>query len=337
MKGRKALEKMAFCDILGHQKQLEILQSGLANHRLHHAYLFLGPEGVGKKTIAYALAMAIHCRSAAQDFCKECDDCLKIQDGNHPDVRFIGPLAGKKDISIQQVRELEKGLSFRSFSGKKKIAILDPATLMNLAAQNALLKTLEEPPGDSLLILIAASAGGLLPTLLSRCLRVSFGPLPLDLVAGYLRSEKGLSAEEAGLLAALAMGSLGKALGEEIKEFVERRSSWVEGLSSLSDGDFRAGAALAEKLAGDRDEALRFLEWAEGWYRDVLLHAVAGRPHGICNADRVPDLERHASRYRHETLLSLFFQAGKTIGLIRRNVNRRMALEQFFFQVARAQ
>ena len=199
---------MGFPQIVGHPKQLEALRRALAYDRLHHAYLFLGAEGVGKQTIALGLAKAIHCSVTVGDYCGECADCARIRDGNHPDVRVIEILAGKKEISIQQVRQLEKELNFRSFSGKKKIVILDPATLMNLSAQNALLKTLEEPPKNSLVILIATTVGGLLPTLRSRCLRVSFGPLPRNLVAGFLVAQQGLKTEEAEFLAAITMGSL---------------------------------------------------------------------------------------------------------------------------------
>src|SRR6266478_7112221 len=182
---------MGRSEIVGHQKQVEALRLALVTERLHHAYLFVGPEGVGKKTIALGLAKAVHCSAAMGDFCGECADCARIHDRNHPDVRIIEVLAGKKEISIQQIRELEKELNFRSFSGKKKIAILDPATLMNLSAQNALLKTLEEPPRDSLLVLVATNTGGLLPTLRSRCLRLSFGSLQCAQLANYLASKKG--------------------------------------------------------------------------------------------------------------------------------------------------
>src|ERR671925_430637 len=162
---------MGFAEIIGHHRQIQTLRLALAKRRLHHAYLFIGPEGVGKRTLALALAKAIHCSEMADDFCGRCVNCARVQDGNHSDVRFIEPLSGKKEISIQQIREIEKQLNFRSFSGGKKIAILDPATLLNLSSQNALLKTLEEPPQDSLLILIACNAGALLPTIRSRCLR----------------------------------------------------------------------------------------------------------------------------------------------------------------------
>src|SRR5881227_3011851 len=111
---------MGFSEILGHQRQTETLRLALAKGRLHHAYLFAGPEGVGKRTLALALAKAIHCAERVDDFCGQCANCARIEDGNHPDVRTIEPLAGKKEISIQQIREIEKQLNFRSFSGRKK-------------------------------------------------------------------------------------------------------------------------------------------------------------------------------------------------------------------------
>src|SRR5919106_3940702 len=139
---------MGLADIIGHHRQIQTLRLALAKRRLHHAYLFIGPEGVGKRTLALALAKAIHCSEVGSDSCGECVNCARIRDGNHPDVRLIEPLMGKEEISIQQIREIERQLNLRSFSGGKKIAILNPATLMNLSAQNALLKTLEEPPQE---------------------------------------------------------------------------------------------------------------------------------------------------------------------------------------------
>src|SRR6266571_3469355 len=244
---------MGFSEILGHQRQTETLRLALAKGRLHHAYLFAGPEGVGKRTLALALAKAIHCAERVDDFCGQCANCARIEDGNHPDVRTIEPLAGKKEISIQQIREIEKELNFRSFSGKKKIAILDPATLMNLSAQNALLKTLEEPPRDSLLILIAANGGVLLPTLRSRCLRISFGPLTRDLISGFLASRKGLAAETAEFLAAMSLGSLGAVVSIDTQELLERRREWVRLISGLRAGDYRAATDAADALAGSKE------------------------------------------------------------------------------------
>jgi len=324
---------MGFSEIIGQQRSLEILRSALGNGRPHHAYLFVGPDGVGKRMVAFALAKALHCDEAANDFCGQCAACARIENGNHPDVRLVEILAGKKEISIQQVREVERKLNFRSFSGKRKIAIIDPATLMNLSAQNALLKTLEEPPQDSLLILIAANAGGLLPTLRSRCLRLPFAPLARDAVAGFLITNKGIDKEEARFLAAVSMGSLGAALRLDKEEFLERRRSWAEKVSSLTSGNYRAASEAAEAIASNKEEALQFLEWAETWYRDLLIYAVTGSSAETVNVDLLAQIQSQSANGEVERLLSTFAQTARAAGRIQRNLNRRMVLESLFFNV----
>jgi DNA polymerase-3 subunit delta' len=324
---------MGFSEVIGQQRSLEILCSALGNGRLHHAYLFVGPEGVGKRTVALGLAKALHCEEAANDFCGRCAACARIQNGNHPDVRLVEILEDKKEISIKQVRDIEKDLNFRSFSGKRKIAIIDPATSMNLSAQNALLKTLEEPPQDSLLILIAANAGGLLPTLRSRCLRLPFGPLARDAVAEFLITNKGIEKEEARFLAAVSMGSLGAALRLDKEEFLERRRSWAEKVSSLTSGDYRAASEAAEAIASNKEESLQFLEWAETWYRDLLIHAVTENSAETINVDMLAEIRSQAANGQVEQMLSTFAQTAQAAGRIQRNLNRRMVLESLFFNV----
>ena len=324
---------MGFAEIIGQRHQLDILRLALVNNRLHHAYLFTGPEGVGKRTTALALAMALHCTEKNGDFCGHCAECARITARNHPDVRVIERLADKKEISIQQIRDMEKELRYRSFSGGRKIAIVDPATLLNPASQNALLKTLEEPPPDSLLILIAASAGALLPTLRSRCLRLSFGPLPQQSIAGFLLSEKRVKPEEAELLAALSMGSLGAALEMDGAELRERRRVWGGMLSALKAGDYRGAMESAEALAASRDDARQFLEWAESWYRDLLVQAARPDAQGVVNLDMLPELRLQGAAAGVERILSAAANAAGAARKIQRNLNRRMVLEQFLFGV----
>jgi DNA polymerase-3 subunit delta' len=322
---------MSFSAILGHRKQLEVLQLGLKNGRLHHAYLLLGPDGVGKKSVAFSLAEAIHCTEAEGDSCGHCSACMRIRNGNHPDVRLIGPLPGKKEISIQQVREIEKELSYRSFSGGRKVAVIDPATLMSGPAQNALLKTLEEPPQDSLIVMIAVSAGGLLPTLRSRCMCLSFGSLPTGVIAQYLIARKQKTPQDAKYLAALAVGSLGAAIQIEKGGLLEKREIWKEMLSSLGAGDYRAAMTAAEAIAGDRDESLRFLEWAGSWYRDLLIYAVTQSQDGVANLDMMVQIKREASELSLEQLLASMSQTAEAAGEIQRNLNRRMVIEKLLF------
>jgi len=324
---------MGFAELIGHSKQIGTLRAALANERLHHAYLFLGPDGVGKRMVARALAQAIHCSEMHGDYCGRCANCAGIIDGNHADVRFIGPLPDKKEISIQQIRELERELRFHSFGGKRKIAVIDPVALMNAAAQNALLKTLEEPPANSLIILIAPNAGGLLPTLRSRCLRLSFAPLPRAELAAFLQTKHGLKTENAEFLAAMAMGSIGMALSLDQEALIDKRKAWTGMLGSLKSGDYQGAIAAAEALAASRDEALEFLKWAESWYRDLLIYGATSRADELVNLDMLPQIEqRSAASTADRALAAIAGTSGAAAG-IQRNLNRRMVLEKFLFDV----
>lgn len=324
---------MGFADIIGQQKPLATLRSALAAGRLHHAYLFLGPEGVGKRAVAIAFAKAIHCTELANDFCGDCADCSRIADGNHPDVRVIEPLAGKKEISIQQIRDLQRELSYRSFTGMRKIAIVDPATLMNASGQNALLKTLEEPPQDSLIILIAANVGGLLPTLRSRCLQLTFAPLARTEVAEFLKSIHGMNGADAELVAALSLGSIGAALAFNKEELIEQRRIWTGALSSLRAGDYRGAMMAAEALASQRDEMLKFLQWAESWYRDLLIQKVAKGTGDLVNVDLREQIDERTANSDLQRTLRAISQIEGAAARVQRNLNRRMVLEKFLFEV----
>jgi DNA polymerase-3 subunit delta' len=326
---------MALGEIIGHQRQLENLRMALTSRRLHHAYLFVGPEGIGKRTLAIALAKAVHCSDSSDDFCGSCVNCRRIADGNHPDVRIIEPLAGKKEISIQQVREFERELNYRSFTGKCKIIIVDPATLMNLASQNALLKTLEEPPQNSLIILIAASAGGLLPTVRSRCLRISFAPLARGEVVQYLRTKHGMTGNEVEFLAAMSMGSIGAALGLDKEAFVEKRRIWAGIVGALKAGDYQAAVVAAESLAGNRDDALKFLAWAQSWFRDLLLYGVSGDSGELVNLDLREQIAGQAAPEKSEQCIAALTASQRAAAAIQRNLNRRMVLEKYLFGVVK--
>jgi DNA polymerase-3 subunit delta' len=323
---------MGFGEIIGHSRQLEPLRAALASRRLHHAYLFVGPSGIGKRTVAMALAQAIHCAKATGDGCGRCAECTRVKAGNHPDVRVVHPLEGKKEISIQQVREVERELRYRSFGGQRKIAIVDAAGAMNAPAQNALLKTLEEPPENSLIILIALNAGELLPTLRSRCLRLSFAPLSRAQVATFLRERRNVESGEAELLGAMSMGSIGAALALD-QSLVEKRRFWSGMLADLKRGDYQGAVAAAEPLAADREGALEFLRWAESWYRDLLVQGVTGERDDLVNLDMLAQIEQQTPRSGGVYALPALAQIAAATAAIHRNLNRRMVLEKFLFAV----
>jgi DNA polymerase-3 subunit delta' len=205
--------------------------------------------------------------------------------------------------------------------------------LLNLSSQNALLKTLEEPPQDSLLIQIAANGGGLLPTLRSRCLRISFAPLSRQQVASFLQLQREIASADAEFIAALSMGSIGAALALDHDEMVERRRIWTGMLGSLKPGDYQGAMSAAEALASDRDETLKFLKWAESWYRDLLVQSLAQDSNALVNLDMHAEIAQQAANRDVEKNLRIISQTGRAAASVQRNLNRRMVLEKFLFGV----
>src|SRR5512137_1693829 len=200
---------MPFDTILGQKQAVNQLRTALRSGHLAHAYLFSGIEGIGKFTVAVAFAKALNCHTHADDSCDNCVACRKIEKRLHPDVFFVEP--DKNIIKIEQVRDIQKKIIFKPMEGRNKVVIIDQAEKLNLHAANCLLKTLEEPPDDTVIILVAHTAMALLPTIVSRCQRIRFAPLSAAAIREHLAA-RGVEPEEARLAAALAQGSLKRAL-----------------------------------------------------------------------------------------------------------------------------
>lgn len=207
---------MSFARIRGHERPLHLVRGALRAGRLPHALLFAGPDGVGKRAAALELAKAVNCAGpgggpaaeAPDDACDACRPCRMADRGAHPDILVIAPEG--RSLKIDQVRELERHATLTPYAGRRRVALVDGAEAMTPQAQNAFLKTLEEPPGGAVLILISAAPTALLPTIRSRCQEVRFGPLPDAVVVDLLAAE-GWDPEDAGRAAALAGGSAGQA------------------------------------------------------------------------------------------------------------------------------
>src|SRR5512137_129619 len=197
---------MPFSELQAQDRAVGALRAALRRGRLHHAYLLGGPEGVGKGTAARLLAQAANCEGAGagDDACGQCGPCRKIAHGTHPDVYLLEeervmakagrwePKSGRtpsREIVVDQVRDLvDHRLSMRRFEGRRRVVVIDPADAMNVQAQNALLKTLEEPPDATTLVLVSSTPDALLPTIRSRCLRVAFAPLPEPVIRARLEA-----------------------------------------------------------------------------------------------------------------------------------------------------
>lgn len=320
---------MAFSTIIGLDGTLGLLRRSLRSGRVAHAYLFEGIEGCGKKKAALAFIEALFC--GKEDGCGTCPSCRKIAALQHPDLHLVEP--DGSFIKIEQIRELQKQLSFRPFEAPKKACIIDGAERLNAAAGNALLKTLEEPPGNALLILISASASELLPTIVSRCQQLHFPALPHAAIEQHLLQE-GIPAETAKIAASLAGGSIGKALEVTREESVQRRASLLERLATLSLGNIAPLFAAAEEQAADKESAREMLELLILFYRDALLYASGGED--LANRDLLPLIERTARSTPRPRLLEKLQQIEEARQALSRNINTRLALDVLFMRLARS-
>ncbi len=313
---------MTFDQILGHDAQKDLLRRALNSGRLAHAYLFEGPEGVGKRLMALALVRAVFCENGSG--CGNCTACRKIDHNNHPDLHIVEPEGSF--IKIEQVRDLQKELSYRPLEARQKICLIDGADLMNPAAGNALLKTLEEPQGHTLMVLLSCRPEALLTTIRSRCQRIPFSRLPYRLLLNVLRDRLEIDDREAHLLAALSEGSLNKALGKDRDFYTQKRPVLLKRLLGLSLGNMAPLMELAQEIAEDKESCPDFLEILLAFYRDALL-AQQGRPENEWVNLDLKDGIRHLATQTTDMLLVQIESIEACRQQIQRNVNRQLAIE----------
>lgn len=258
-----------FEEIRGNTPLVEQLRRSAASGRSSHAYLFLGGARAGKRLIANTFAKALQCEGEKRP-CDSCKSCHAFNHGNHPDVIYFQPLKNGKTYTIEDVREqLLETVDLKPFQYEKKIYIIEKADTLNIQSQNALLKTLEEPPAHAVFLLLAERAEAFLPTILSRVVVMKIRPLSAETIADYLM-QAGHLAEESHILSAYAQGRIGQALelveDEGFREMRQDILGKLEALPSMSEGD---AYLLAKDLEGYKND-LRFLDIMELWYRDLL-------------------------------------------------------------------
>ena len=314
---------MTFDSIIGHDRQKTILRQALKNQRVAHAYLFEGPEGIGKRLMALALARTLLCQDGTG--CGDCPACRKVDHNNHPDIHFLE--ADGNSIKIDQVRALQQELALRPLEGKHKICLIDGAEHFYPAAANALLKTLEEPQPNTHIILLTSRPESLLITIRSRCQRLPFQRLPKQQLAEVLADRLDLNETDARILAALSDGSFKKALGQNRELYLERRRDLLRSLSALSTGSIIPLFKLADELAADKEQLVEILEIFQTFYRDLLL-LIHGRPETeLVNLDLRETLHRQVEYETTESLLKKLKALDTGRYYLQRNVNRQLAME----------
>lgn len=326
-----------FSDLRGQDRAVTQLGDELRRDRVHHAHLFMGPQGVGKATAALAWASRLLClRPDEMDACGHCPSCVKLQQGGHPDMMRVRPDGAT--IKIEQIRQIAAETRYQPNEGRWRVIVIERAETMGEAAANALLKTLEEPGGNSLFVLLSAQANRLLPTIRSRCVGVSFGLLSIEDTVAILQ-EKGVNAERAGILARVARGAPGRAFELEGSEMLEERSEVLRIWNNVAKGELFEAMEFAAQVGQSRDRqafAERLVIW-NGLLRDIAVLSSTKRFELVHNLDERRGIENLASALSLERVQAW----SRSLELAERrlygNVQIRLIMESLVLEFAEAQ
>ncbi|MFC1495064.1 DNA polymerase III subunit delta' [Thermodesulfobacteriota bacterium] len=331
----------SFTQILGQEKAIGFLKKVIKGDKIPHAYLFTGIEGAGKRTTALALARAVNCKSPIDgDGCGECKVCRQMNSGNFPDYFTIEP--DGQNIKIEQIREFNRSINYKPVLGKYRITIINRAEMMTEEAANSFLKTLEEPPPGNIIVLKVIDPLDLLPTIISRCQKVPFKPLPHDIIEKQLISELGETPERASLAARISEGSLSAAINICESDFLKERKEILLNIAKLPDlsriqlldmaADFNKKYSKKKSGTGRIDFFELFGIW-KTFYRDLILTKEKVSLNMLINSDYHDRLEDISKKLRTDDLLESFFIMDKSQRNLLRNPNVNVTIEKMLLDL----
>lgn len=324
---------MSFANIYGHAKQIDMLKKTMAQRRVAHAYIFSGPDAIGKKTLALAFTQALICENMDEKTggCGHCASCRKMISGNHPDVHVLETQA--QFIRIDAIRGIQEQMTFKPLEGRRRVFLIDEADKMNEQAANALLKTLEEPTADNILLLVTARPYWLPQTILSRCRHVRLNPLPVETVARFLTEQKQMDPSKASVLASLSGGAIGGALDLDSEDMIAFRAELGRLLDRATLSNPLSLLALASFLGQDKKEIQQGLTILKSYFRDALIYKETALTSMIMNADHPSVIASLARRLEGGQILHNISLVEKSQETIAMNVNKSLTLEAMAFKL----
>jgi len=337
---------MPFSTIIGHRRIVALLTRAIAHDRLPPSLLLAGPAGIGKHCAAMAVAEAVNCLQPRQtpelecDACGECTSCRRIARGVHPDVILIEP-GDTGSIKIEQVRDVIDRAGYRPFEGRRRVVVIDEADAMAGPAQNALLKTLEEPPSASVFILVSSMPDALLPTVLSRCPKLRFGPLSAAEVANALVRDHEYGESDARAAAVDAGGSIGRALEAEAANLAEARDAAqriLEQVARTSDPSrlIESVQNIVSKKGSsgsERDQLAACLRVTASMLRDLGLLAEHADTAVLANSDLQPSLQALSRSYDADRSTRAYSAVDHALAALERNASPKVVVDWLVLQL----
>jgi DNA polymerase-3 subunit delta' len=322
---------MKWTDIIGHKDHVAMLRHMESSNRMPHAILFAGPNGIGKSMVAKVLGAALLCSSREERPCGICHSCQQMSYGSHPDFGLIAPDGA--NIKIEQIRTLQQEVSMAPYISRRRVCIIDGAELMTTQAANSLLKVLEDPPGESVFILIASNRQMLLSTIISRCMVISFQPLADDVLAQALMA-KGHLSEPSEVAARLSGGRLGIALTMLEPEGFALRNQALEIMEIVVEAKMEIiwhTATLLEKM--ERNEILQIIIYITYILRDILLLVTGQGRQLLFNIDIAEELGELADKWNEKQLVKAIRAVEAARRALHANANTRLTSEALLIKI----
>ena len=318
-----------FKDIIGQESIKKHLQTAIKTGNLSHAYIINGEYGSGRQTIASALAKTIQCQSKTDDTdaCGVCTSCKQAESHNHPDIKYI--THDKTSISVNDIREqLNNDISIKPYSSEYKIYIIPDANKMTEQAQNALLKTIEEPPVYAIIILLTENCDSLLPTIRSRCVTLTMNPVQKDKICTYLENKFQLEPEQAQIAANYCQGNIGKAIRfASSSDFIEMKNQVLKLLKNLDSMDIASIIDTIKEFSTHKNDINDYLDLMLLWYRDVLMFKVTKDANLLLYSDEYSAISEQATKRDYENIENIIAAIDKAKVRLKANVNFDVTIE----------
>lgn len=318
-----------FENIIGHEQNIEHLENAIENGQVSHAYIFNGEDGIGKMTTAKAFVKALLCES--KNSCGTCQSCIQIDSGNHPDVIYV--THEKAGITVDDIRDqVNQSVFVKPYSSDYKVYIIDEADKMNAAAQNALLKTIEEPPAYAVIILLSNNKESFLETIVSRCVVLNFGPLKESQVREYLHSHYDNMNGREDLAVSYSMGNIGKAKKViESDDFNEQKDFCLNLMANLEKWDIHEILLSLKQMASYKDYIYDLLDIMTIYYRDILILKVTGLPNKTVFKEKFSVMKNQSIYLSFEGIDTIIKEIEKAKIRLKANVNFDVTLELLLF------
>lgn len=317
-----------FKNIVGHEQIIEHLQNAKKLDKISHAYILNGPDKAGKMMLAEAFAAMLQCEKDDADACMECHSCRQAASHNHPDIIYLQH-EKPNTISVSDIREqINKDIVIRPYSRLYKIYIVDEAEKMNQQAQNALLKTIEEPPSYAVLILLTTNADSFLPTILSRCIRLNLKPVPDGKIREYLMKHCQVPDYQADISAAFAQGNVGKAVQLAVSEhFKELMDSAVQLMKRVKEIEVYEMGEAVKQINEFKLEMNDYFDIMMVWYRDVLMYKATTDINSLIFKEQAYEIKKQASKSSYHGIQKILEALDKAKIRLNANVNFDLVIE----------